>query len=141
MSASLEIQNLADRLVIAWNAGDGKLYGSAFTTDCDYITFNGDHLRSREEVASSHAELFRTHLKGSKLVFESLEMREVNGAILVHSIGNSLLEGQKQLSPSRRSIQTFVATRTNGEWLFASFQNTRIYKITLFRAILMKFGI
>jgi hypothetical protein len=59
----------------------------------------------------------------------------------VHGIGNSLLEGQKQPSQSRRSSQTIVAVRTESGWRFAAFHNTRIFKITPFRAILMMLGL
>lgn len=133
------IRALIDNLISSWNAGDGASYGVPFTDECDYVTFNGDRLRGRRAVAAQHQALFDTHLKGSRLVFESVEMRAVTpDVVVVHSIGNSLLEGQKELSPSRRSIQTLVAVRSDGEWKFTTFQNTRIFKITPFRAILMK---
>jgi uncharacterized protein (TIGR02246 family) len=136
------IRLLADDLVKAWNAGDGEAYGRAFTEDCDYVTFNGERLRGRLAVARSHQELFDTHLMGSKLVFENLDLRSLHpGTILVHGIGNSLLKGQKEVHPSRRSIQTLVAVRAGDKWLFAAFQNTRIFKITLLRAVFMKLGI
>ncbi|MEZ0171112.1 SgcJ/EcaC family oxidoreductase [Microvirga sp. TS319] len=136
------IRSLADSLVTAWNAGDGIAYGRAFTVDCDYVTFNGQHVHGREAVAASHQALFDTHLHGSKLIFESLHMRPLgDGTVLVHGIGNSLLKGQRKLRKSRRSIQTFVAVRTETGWLFTAFHNTRIFKITPFRALLMLLGL
>lgn len=136
------IRNLADSLVTAWNAGDGTAYGRAFTIDCDYVTFNGQHIRGREAVAASHQALFDTHLHGSKLIFESLDMRLLGeGTILVHGVGNSLLKGQRTLRKSRRSIQTLLAVRTEAGWLFTAFHNTRIFKITPFRALLMLLGL
>jgi uncharacterized protein (TIGR02246 family) len=136
------IRRLADHLVAAWNDGNGAAYGQAFTEDCDYVTFNGDRVRGRDAVAVSHQALFDTHLRGSKLIFESLDMRQLDAiTILVHGIGNSLLKGQKKLSPARRSIQTLVAVRTESGWRFTAFHNTRMFKITPFRAILMMFGL
>lgn len=136
------IRNLAESLVAAWNAGDGTAYGRAFTEDCDYVTFNGRHVCGRAAVAASHQALFDTHLRGSKLIFESLHMRPLSeGAILVHGVGNSLLRGQRRPRKSRRSLQTLVALRTENGWLFTAFHNTRIFEITPFRAILMMLGI
>lgn len=138
----MAIRALIDQLTSGWNSGNGAAYGLPFSEECDYITFNGDRLQGRAAVADDHQVLFDTHLKGSRLVFESVEMRPVTpDVVLVHSIGNSLLERQRELSPSRRSIQTLVAVRRDGEWKFTAFQNTRVFKITPFRAILMKFGI
>jgi uncharacterized protein (TIGR02246 family) len=136
------IRALIDQLTSAWNAGDGAAYGRPFSEDCDYITFNGERSRGCAAVVADHQALFDTHLKGSRLMFESVEMRPVTtDVVLVHSIGNSLLNGQRAPSPSRRSIQTLVAVRRAGEWKFTAFQNSRVFKITPFRAILMKFGI
>lgn len=136
------IHGLIAKLANAWNAGDGSAYGSAFAQQCDYITFNGDRIQGREAVAASHQKLFDTHLRGSKLLFENVYLRMLGpDTILVHGIGNSLLKGQKELSPSRRSIQTLVAVRDGSGWIFTAFHNTRIFKITPLRAILMTLGL
>jgi uncharacterized protein (TIGR02246 family) len=136
------ISALLDTLVISWNSGDGQAYGAAFDESCDYVTFNGDRLRGRAAVANSHQTLFDTHLQGSTLFFETTEMRAIApDIVLIHGIGNSLLKGQTQPSPSRRSIQTFVAVDTVDGWRFTAFHNTRIFKINALRALLMMFGI
>lgn len=136
------VRALLDTLRRAWNAGDGKAYGAVFTDGCDYVTFNGDRVRGCSAVATSHQQLFETHLKGSKLFLEEVDIKPASPDVaIVHCIGNSLVDGQKELSPSRRSIQTLVAVRTRDGWLFDAFQNTRIFRITAFRAILMKLGL
>lgn len=135
------VQALIEGLTRAWNAGDGAAYGAGFTQGCDYVTFNGERLRGRAAVAQSHQALFDTHLKGSELIFESVDLRPVAGAILVHSVGNSRLAGQKRFSPSRRSLQTLLAVQSEEGWRFTAFHNTRVFAITPWRALLMKFGI
>jgi uncharacterized protein (TIGR02246 family) len=136
------IRVLIAGLFAAWDAGDGEPYGRAFTEKCDRVTFNGERMRSRGEVAEGHQALFDTLLRGSRMIFENLDMRAVDeNAIAMHSVGNALLQGQQQPQPSRRSIQTLVAIRGSSEWHFTAFHNTRIFNITPFRAILMKFGI
>lgn len=141
-SDSAAVHRLIEDLVTAWNAGDGDAYGRCFTEQCDYVTFNGDHVSGRTSVASGHQALFETHLRGSKLMFEEVHTRQIDSAtILVHGIGNSLLKGRKSPSASRRSIQTLVAVRTGKGWLFTAFHNTRIFRITPLRALLMKFGL
>lgn len=137
-----EIGALLDKLVVSWNAGDGQGYAAVFDENCDYVTFNGDHLSGRAAVAESHDVLFNTHLRGSKLFFETIGMRRIAPEIvLVHGVGNSLLSGQKHPSPSRRSIQTLIAVNNACLWRFTSFHNTRIFKINALRALLMQLGI
>ena len=136
------IHALLGGLVSSWNAGDGEAYARAFTDDCDYVTFNGDRLTGRAAVANSHQALFSTHLRGSKLLFEHVDMRAAGpAAAIVHGVGNTLLQGQKLPRKSRRSIQTLVAVRKAEGWRLAAFQNTRVFAITPFRALLMAVGI
>jgi uncharacterized protein (TIGR02246 family) len=135
------IRALVGELVEAWNAGDGEAYGRPFADECDYVTFNGERVRGRAAIAASHQQLFDTHLKDSRLLVETVDMRSVGkDTILVHMTGNSLLKGQRKPRESRRSIQTLVAVKEHGGWRFAAFHNTRIFIITPFRALLMMIG-
>jgi uncharacterized protein (TIGR02246 family) len=136
------IEALVAALAAAWAAGDGAAYARPFTEDCDYVTFNGERQRGRAAVAASHQALFDTHLRGSKLLFENLDMRPVGpDTLIVHSVGNSLLRAQTRPHRSRRSLQTLVAVRTPEGWRFTAFHNTRIFAITPFRALLMMLGL
>ncbi|OHV77947.1 SgcJ/EcaC family oxidoreductase [Ensifer sp. LCM 4579] len=136
------IRCLLGELVRAWDTGDGTAYGQAFSEDCDYVTFNGDRLCGREAVIRSHQALFDTHLKGSRLIFEKTDLRGLrDDTVLVHCVGNSVLKGQTSAPKARRSIQTMVAVRNQDGWHFTAFHNTRIFKITGFRALLMMFGL
>ena len=48
---------------------------------------------------------------------------------LVHATGGTVMRGKNELSPERDAIQTLVATRQDGEWRLAAFQNTRVRPI------------
>jgi uncharacterized protein (TIGR02246 family) len=105
------------RLYDAWAAGDGDAYAAFFCESSDYITFNGMHLRGRAENAGLHRALFRRVLKGTTLSaeIESFEMLAPQVA-LVHTVG----------SGRKKSYQTYVVVKQNGDWLIRSFQNTRV---------------
>jgi hypothetical protein len=47
----------------------------------------------------------------------------------MHAVGGTLMRGKTEPSPERDSIQTLVAVKRNGEWLFAAFHNTRLRSI------------
>jgi hypothetical protein len=44
----------------------------------------------------------------------------------MHAVGSTIMRGKTSPSPERDSIQTLVATRQNGQWRLAAFQNTRL---------------
>jgi uncharacterized protein (TIGR02246 family) len=110
-----------------WNQGSGAAYAAAFTEDGDLVGFDGQHFRGRAEIAPFHQELFDKWLKGSRLVgkVEGLRFLRPNVA-LMHALGGTVMRGKSEPSPGRDSIQTLVATKQEGEWLLAAFQNTRI---------------
>ena len=116
------IRALLARLYKAWADGDGEAYGQCFTERSDYITFNGMHLRGRTENTALHSALFRGVLKGSKLSGEikSIELLSSNIAI-VHTDG----------SGRKKSHQTYVLIKSDGEWLIRSFQNTRAQPLSI----------
>ncbi|MBE9168081.1 SgcJ/EcaC family oxidoreductase [Pleurocapsales cyanobacterium LEGE 06147] len=122
------IRNLFQQLIDSWNRGNGNAYAAVFIEEADYVAFNGDHSKGREAIARQHQQLFDTFLKGTRLRGEvkSLQFLSPNIA-LVHAIGGTLMSWQSDTAkPGRKSIQTLVATKHEGEWRFASFHNTRI---------------
>ncbi|NRQ40551.1 SgcJ/EcaC family oxidoreductase [Nonomuraea sp. NN258] len=133
MSESTHITTLLTRLAEAWNAGDATAYAALFTEDADYISFDGTLTRGRAAIESTHRWLFEGPLKGSTMATGGgaptmatgggapIVKPLADGAVLVISEGGTALPG----GPRRASIVTFTAVRASGEWLFASFQNTR----------------
>ncbi|GJM74992.1 hypothetical protein HMSSN036_72080 [Paenibacillus macerans] len=61
------IRELFTALNEAWNNGDGTAYGECFTEDADYVTFIGQHLKGRKQIAEVHQWLFNGPLRGSKM--------------------------------------------------------------------------
>ena len=124
------VRNLFRRLLDDWGRGDGEAYGSRFTEDADYVAFDGSHTRGREEISSSHQQLFDGFLKGTRLTGRILSVKFPSpGVALVHATGGTVMRGKAKPSPERDSIQTLVAVRRDGEWRFAAFHNTRVRPI------------
>ncbi|HEV2744430.1 MAG TPA: SgcJ/EcaC family oxidoreductase [Rubrobacter sp.] len=124
------IRELFERLLEDWARGDGEAYGSRFTGDADYVAFDGSHTRGREEISSSHQQLFDKFLKGSRLTgrIESIKFPTPDVA-LVHATGGTIVRGRTEPSPERHSVQTLVAVREGDGWRFAAFHNTRVRPI------------
>lgn len=113
----------------AWNEGNGGRYASFFTEDCDYVTFDGLHIRGNAENETFHHKLFTGFLKGSKLVGTIRSIRFINPDVaIVHQTGGIQLRFQKRFSKARLSINTNVLVREQGLWKISAFHNCRIQK-------------
>jgi uncharacterized protein (TIGR02246 family) len=124
------IRALHRRVLDAWGAGDGEAFAAPFSDDALFIGFDGSVMRGREQIASTHQEVFDRWMKGTRLVEERTEVRFVAGGVaIVHTVGGTLMRGKSEPTPERDSIQTLVAVRDAGGWSFVSFQNTRIRPI------------
>lgn len=121
------VRRLADRLAEAWNHHDADGYAAIFTEDADYVAFDGTHLEGRTANAEHHRALFGTVLRGTRLAFENVRVRFVTPDVAVmHGTGSVLFPWHAEVPASRRSIQTYVVVRGEGEWRIAAFHNARV---------------
>jgi uncharacterized protein (TIGR02246 family) len=124
------LRALYQQLMDGWNQGSGDAFAAAFTEDGDLVGFDGTHLKGREEIAPFHQQLFDKWLKGSRLVGQVKDVRFLSPDVaLMHAVGGTVMRGKSGPVPERDSIQTLVATRQDGEWRLAAFQNTRLHPI------------
>ncbi|GGB58368.1 SgcJ/EcaC family oxidoreductase [Virgibacillus dakarensis] len=121
------INNLFETMYSAWSNGDGAAYATCFTEDVDYVTFFGQHIKGKQEVKTSHQELFDGVLKGSQMQGRITDIRFLNEhTVIVHCVGNTKMRWQKNYSKNRESINTNVLIKQNGEWKISAFHNCRI---------------
>jgi uncharacterized protein (TIGR02246 family) len=125
------IRSLLARVADAWARGDAVDYADCFSPDSDYVTYNGIHLRGRQENAELHGALFRGVLKGTRLdaLIETLSFLSPDVA-LVRTAGSGASRKPDD-SPRRKSIQTLVVVKRDGQWRIRSFQNTRIRPVSV----------
>ena len=120
------VRTPSQQMMHGWNQGSGEV----FAEDGDLIGFDGTHLKGRQEIARFHQPLFKTHLKGTRLIGQVTSVRFLSPEVaLMHAVGGTVMRGKSAPSPERDSIQTLVAMRDGGEWGLAAFQNTRIRPI------------
>ena len=46
-----------------WNQGSGEAFAAPFAEDADFVAFDGERFRGREDIARFHDAEFKTHLK------------------------------------------------------------------------------
>lgn len=121
------LKQLFQAMSAAWNNSDGEAFGKCFTNNCDYVTFNGQHLKGRKEIAEVHQELFDGVLRGSKMNHRVKDIRYLSPNLaIVHVVGAVKLRWQKNAPKGRESINTNVSIKENGEWKITAFHNCRI---------------
>lgn len=124
-----KIEELLERMATAWDHADTELYGSCFTEEADYITFQGHHLQGKKLIVEIHDKLWSGFLKGSSLVGETKKLTFLTPDVAVtHGLGAVKLQGQETAPKERDSINTCVIVKENDEWKIAAFQNGRIQK-------------
>ena len=121
------VRDLYRELMDSWNRGSGEDFAAVFAEDGDLVAFDGTHFEGRAQIAPFHQELFDKWMKGTRLVGRVKDVRFLSPNVaLMHAVGSTIKRAKSVPSPERDSIQTLVATRQNGEWRFAAFQNTRL---------------
>jgi uncharacterized protein (TIGR02246 family) len=124
------IRALHGRMLEAWGAGDGEAFAAPFSDDAVFIGFDGSVMRGRQQIASTHQEVFDRWMKGTRLAEERTEVSFPDPDVaIVHALGGTVMRGKSEPAPERDSIQTLVAARDASGWSFVSFQNTRIRPI------------
>jgi uncharacterized protein (TIGR02246 family) len=113
-----------------WNQGSAAAFAAPMGQEVDFVAFDGTYFKGREQLVAFHDPLFRTHLKGTRLVGEVTSVRFLTPDVaLMHARGGTIIRGRSAPAPERDSIQTLVATRTGGQWCITAFQNTRVRPI------------
>jgi uncharacterized protein (TIGR02246 family) len=121
------VRGLYQRLMDGWNRGSGDAFAAVFTEDGDLVAFDGTHFKGRKEIAPFHQQLFDKWMKGTRLVGQVEHVRFLSPDVaLMHAVGGTIMRGKTEPPPERDSVQTLIATRQNGEWHLAAFQNTRV---------------
>ncbi|WP_412540105.1 SgcJ/EcaC family oxidoreductase [Longispora sp. K20-0274] len=117
------IHTLLAQLTDAWNRADGAAYGSAFTADATYITILGTLYTGPDDIANSHQVLLDTWLKGTKLVWELVDLRFPGPDTAVVVTRGDTFKGR----PGKLTkIQTYTVVREpDGRWRIAAFHNTQ----------------
>ena len=122
------VRALYTQLMEGWNQGSGEAFAAPFIKDGDLIGFDGVRFRGRAEIIGFHDPLFKTHLKGTRLIGDVTDVRFLGSDVAVmHARGGTIRRGHTRPAPERDSIQTLVAARDDdGEWRLVAFQNTRV---------------
>ncbi|MFE3443076.1 SgcJ/EcaC family oxidoreductase [Nocardia sp. NPDC059180] len=112
----------------AWAAADGAAFADTFTEDAVFVSVIGEYIRGRATIAATVQEGLNGFMKGTRMLEPAvlnLHFPAPDTAILITRSGRPVRPGTTP-DPDEKSIQTRLAVCRRRQWLFSSFQNTRI---------------
>lgn len=125
------IRQATEEIYRSFEAQDFRSSAVHLTEDCDYITFDGTHLKGKTAYIESHEQLMNNFMfRGAKLEGEIDQMRFLNDrTVVIIARGAIRFRWQKKAPQSRQSINTTLWIKnTEDRWQMAAFHNCRIRK-------------
>ncbi|KXO93682.1 SgcJ/EcaC family oxidoreductase [Tsukamurella tyrosinosolvens] len=123
-----QLEELERRQIASWGR-DGAAFAATFTEDADLVDVMGGHYRGRASIEATMTEGFAGFMAGTRMsapTERTVDFISADTAVVVTS-GNCILRNDEtRCRAEDLSIQTKVAVRVGGEWLFRTFQNTRV---------------
>ncbi|MFE0381312.1 SgcJ/EcaC family oxidoreductase [Streptomyces inhibens] len=127
-----QITQLFKQFVQAWTDNDAAAFGTCFTADADYVSYDGTHATGRPALQDNHDRLFRGVLAGSALVGDLEAIRHITAEVaVVHGTASVLMPWRSELPKRRLSRQTLVVVRTEQGWRISALHNGRVRPVTI----------
>lgn len=122
-----EFDELRDRQYQAWADKDGAAFAASFAEDADVVTFNGEILSTRGEIAEKMQYYFDNFIEDTtiELVDEKIRFVDARSAIVIRTTC-LIRDGESECREGSDSVNTTVLAKRHGEWSQQSFQNTRV---------------
>jgi uncharacterized protein (TIGR02246 family) len=122
----VEVADLYDALLDAWNRHDAAAYAALFAEDGYVVGFDGSEMNGRDEIEQSLTEIFADHETG-RYVGKVRDQRTVcDDVALLHTVAGLVAAGKTDLNPDLNAVQTLVARRDDETWRIVQFQNTPV---------------
>ncbi len=123
-------ERIRERQADAWFRQDGDAFAATFTADADVVTFNGDHLRTREGIATGMQYYFDSYIEPTRLhtVDEHVRFAGPNLAVIVRT-SCQLVPSEPTCRQDSLSRNTNVMVKRHSRWAQESFQNTRVVEL------------
>ena len=124
------IHTIVRQWATAWNCGNMAAAAELFCDDADFVNVAGSHWHGRQQIEAEHAQLHRSHLKGSVCSQLTVGVQHIaQNTALVHI--RRLMTGDHNPDGTprkpRQGVMSWVMLRdTAGRWLIRSAHNTDV---------------
>jgi uncharacterized protein (TIGR02246 family) len=123
-SQEAAVRSLFNQFINHWNRRDAKNYAALVTPGASVIGFDGSQMSGATEVEKELERIFSHHPTAAYVTIEK-ELRFLSADVaLLRTVAGMVPPGASDIKPEVNSIQTMIATRNEGDWRIALFQNT-----------------
>jgi uncharacterized protein (TIGR02246 family) len=119
-------EELARKLVDAFNDKDADAFAGLFTEDAEFVNIFGGRMRGRDGIAAGHRQVFATALTGSTLTMDELDVLPIGDDVAVCHLRwtrGRTPEATEATLPPGAGIFTLVGRRAEDGWLLAAATN------------------
>jgi uncharacterized protein (TIGR02246 family) len=122
------VRTLVAEFAKTWNVHDMNAMHDLDSDDVQWINVSGNHWRGKATVFKGHDAIHRTVYAKSPMSVDKLEVRAIAPGV---AVGVATMKFAASTTPSLkipelRTRGSFIATKRDGVWKFAHFQNTTI---------------
>ena len=118
------VRTLYQDILERWNRRNAHDFAALFVGDGNVIGFDGSQMNGQPEIESVLGQIFIDHVTATFLgIIREVRFLSADVAVLRAVVGMSP-PGTNDINPAVNAIQTLVATKQQGQWRAALFQNT-----------------
>jgi uncharacterized protein (TIGR02246 family) len=118
-----DVETLYFSLLQRWNSQDAAGMAALFTPGGAVVGFDGTQLEGREAIEASMREVFGHH-QTPAFIATVRSVRIVDRFAILRAVAGMVAPGQQDLNPELNTIQTVIASNSDGPWRVELFQNT-----------------
>ena len=123
-SQETAVSTLYRQLMDSWNRRDATGFAALYDEDSYVVGFDGSQMDGPAEIESTLSQIFADHMTATYVSkIKGVRFLTPEVAVLRAVVG-MIPPGKEDLNPDANAIQTLTATRQDGQWRIAVFQNT-----------------
>jgi uncharacterized protein (TIGR02246 family) len=119
-TAKRAMEDIAAKLVEAWNRHDAHALAAIFAEDADFTNVFGMAVKGRAAIAALHAPLFKTIFKDSHLSVTETRARLIRPDVASVDVKWGMTGARDPLGkpwPEREGLLNWIATKYGERWL------------------------
>src|SRR6266850_759597 len=119
-----KVRLLYQTLLEAWNDKDAHEMAELFSENGNVIGFDGSQMDGRKQIESVLGQIFADHPTPVYVAAVRGVRFLAPGVALLRAVAGMVPRGHSDINPALNAVQSLIATKEQGRWRIALFQNT-----------------
>jgi len=119
-----KVRLLYQTLLEAWNDKDAHEMAELFSENGNVIGFDGSQMDGRKQIESVLGQIFADHPTPVYVAAVRGVHFLAPGVALLRAVAGMVPRGHSDINPALNAVQSLIATKKQGRWRIALFQNT-----------------